>query len=490
MPPGESPANSWVTSQRPIPRLFVRPLREFLDTETAGGIVLLAATAVALGWANSPWSAAYDTLWSIELAIHLGPFSLVEDLRHWVNDGLMAVFFFVVALEIKREMGAGELRYARSAALPCVGALGGMIVPALLYWILNLGGKGAAGWGIPMATDIAFALGVLAIFGPRVPAALKVFLLTLAIVDDIGAILVIAMFYSGGIQIPWLLVACVFLLAVVALRSIEVWWVPVYIVLGVGVWIATYQSGIHATIAGVALGLLTPSQAQVPPTLDETPPLKKEPDPQTAQSISALARASVSVVERLEHVLHPWTSYFIVPIFALANAGITLGGGVVAAAVKSPITTGIVIGLVVGKLSGVFGVSLARTPFRFRHASRGGQVASYCGSRGGGRHRVHGVDLHSIACVLRSTACCGSEDWSARRLGVGDAPGSGDSANRRWFSAPIDTRATAWPSRRTARRRWLNGDPSSQFGLISHSVCRSGGWPFVAIASGWESTRP
>jgi NhaA family Na+:H+ antiporter len=355
MPPDQSPANSWVTSQRPIPRLFVRPLREFLDTETAGGIVLLAATAVALGWANSPWSAAYDTLWSIELAIRLGPFSLVEDLRHWVNDGLMAVFFFVVGLEIKREMVAGELRYARSAALPCVGALGGMIVPALLYWVLNLGGKGAAGWGIPMATDIAFALGVLAIFGSRVPAALKVFLLTLAIVDDIGAILVIAMFYSGGIQIPWLLVACVFLLAVIALRSIEVWWAPVYIVLGVGVWIATYQSGIHATIAGVALGLLTPSQAQVPPTLDETPPLEKKPDPQTAQSISALARASVSVVERLEHVLHPWTSYFIVPIFALANAGITFGGGVVAAAVKSPITTGIVIGLVVGKLSGVVG---------------------------------------------------------------------------------------------------------------------------------------
>jgi NhaA family Na+:H+ antiporter len=355
MPLDQPPAHSWVTSNRPIPRLLVRPLREFLDTETAGGIVLLGATAVALGWANSPWRAAYDALWSTDLAIRLGPFSIVEDLRHWVNDGLMAVFFFVVGLEIKREMVAGELRYARSAALPIVGAFGGMIMPAVFYWILNSRGQGAAGWGIPMATDIAFALGVLALFGPRVPSALKVFLLTLAIVDDIGAILVIAIFYSAGIQIPWLFVAYVLLLAVVALRSIRVWWVPAYVVLGTGVWLATYQSGIHATIAGVALGLLTPSQAQAPSSLDETPRTKQEPDPHSVQSISALARASISVVERLEHVLHPWTSYVVVPIFALANAGITFGEDVVAAALGSPITAGVVIGLVVGKLCGVFG---------------------------------------------------------------------------------------------------------------------------------------
>jgi Na+:H+ antiporter, NhaA family len=355
MPQDQPPAQSWVTSDRPIPRLLVRPLREFLDTETAGGIVLLAATAVALGWANSPWSASYDALWTTDLSILLGPFSLVEDLRHWVNDGLMAVFFFVVGLEVKREMVAGELREVRKAALPIVGAVGGMIVPALLYWVLNSASTGSAGWGIPMATDIAFALGVLALFGQRVPSALKVFVLTLAIVDDIGAILVIAMFYSGGVQIPWLFVACVFLLAVVALRSIEVWWVPAYVVLGLGVWLATYQSGIHATIAGVALGLLTPSRAQAPSSLEETPPPEQEPDPHTVQSISAQARASISVVERLEHVLHPWTSYVIVPIFALANAGITLGGDVVAAAIRSPITHGVVIGLVVGKLCGVFG---------------------------------------------------------------------------------------------------------------------------------------
>jgi Na+:H+ antiporter, NhaA family len=356
MPPDHPPVDSWVTSNRPIPRLLVRPLREFLDTEAAGGIALLATTIVALGWANSPWRGAYEALWSTDLSIRLGPLALVEDLRHWVNDGLMAVFFFVVGLEIKREMVSGELRYARSAALPIIGAFGGMIGPALLYWILNFGGKGAAGWGIPMATDIAFALGVLALFGPGVPPALKVFLLTLAIVDDIGAILVIAVFYSGGIEMPWLFVASLLLVATVFLRSIGVWWVPAYLVLGTGAWLATYQSGIHATIAGVALGLLTPAQAQAPSSLEETPGSgRKEQNPTTVQSISARARASISVVERLEHALHPWTSYAIVPVFALANAGITFGGGEVAAALRSPITTGVLVGLVGGKLIGVFG---------------------------------------------------------------------------------------------------------------------------------------
>jgi Na+:H+ antiporter, NhaA family len=356
MPLDQPPVDSWITSNRPLPRLVVRPLREFLDTEAAGGIVLLAATAVALGWANSPWRDVYDALWSTDFSIRLGAFHFGQDLRHWVNDGLMAVFFFVVGLEIKREIVAGDLRYARSAALPIIGALGGMIVPALLYSILNSGGEGAAGWGIPMATDIAFALGVLALFGSAVPSALKVFLLTLAIVDDIGAILVIAVFYSSGIQIPWLLVAFVFFVATAVLRSIGVWWLPAYLVLGTGAWLATYQSGVHATIAGVALGLLTPAHAQAPPSLEETPTTEQNPqNPTTVQSISSRARASISVVERLEHALHPWTSYAIVPTFALANAGITLAGEDVAAAVESPITKGIVIGLVAGKLFGVLG---------------------------------------------------------------------------------------------------------------------------------------
>src|SRR5918992_4708429 len=356
MPLDQPPAQSWVTSNRPVPRLFVRPLREFLQTETAGGIVLLAATIVALGWANSPWHGAYEELWSTDLSIRLGPFELAEDLRHWANDGLMTVFFFVVGLEIKREMVAGDLRDFRSAALPIIGAVGGMIVPALLYLGLNSRGTGSAGWGIPMATDIAFALGVLALFGPRVPSAVKVFVLTLAIVDDIGAILVIAIFYSGGIQIPWLILASSLLVAVVALRFIGVWWLPSYVVLGIGVWLATYESGIHATIAGVALGLLTPTRAQAGSSLGKASPGNEEdPDPSTVQSISARARASISVVERLEHALHPWASYLIVPTFAFANAGIALRKDVVTAAFESSITTGVMVGLVVGKLSGIFG---------------------------------------------------------------------------------------------------------------------------------------
>jgi Na+:H+ antiporter, NhaA family len=357
MPPDQPLAQSWATSDRPIPRLLVRPLREFLDTESAGGIVLLAAAALALGWANSPWSGAYEALWSTDLTVRLGSFALSEDLRHWVNDGLMVVFFFVVGLEIKREIVAGELRYARSAALPVFGAIGGMIVPALLYWILNPRGQGAAGWGIPMATDIAFALGVLALFGPRVPAALKVFLLTLAIVDDIGAISVIAISYSSGIQILWLLAATFLLIAIVVLRSIRVWWVPAYAVLGMGVWLATYQSGIHATIAGVALGLLTPAQAQADSLEEMALTEQGTPDPPTVKSVSERARASISVVERLEHALHPWASYVIVPTFALANAGIALAGDTVAGAMGSSITTGIVVGLVAGKLVGVFGTA-------------------------------------------------------------------------------------------------------------------------------------
>jgi Na+/H+ antiporter NhaA len=320
--------------------------------------VLLAATFVALAWANSPWQGAYDTLWGTQLSVRLGTLSLAEDLRHWVNDGLMAIFFFVVGLEIKRELSAGELKEIRRAALPIIGALGGMVVPALLYLLVNSGGDGGSGWGIPMATDIAFALGVLALFGRRVPSSLRVFLLSLAIVDDVGAIVVIAVFYSGGIEFAPLVLACTCLAIVVVMRSAGVWWVPAYIVIGLGTWVATYESGVHATIAGVALGLLAPARAQDSSALDGIaldPRGGTEPTPAAVRSVSSRAGASVSVVERLEHVLHPWASFVIVPIFALANAGISLTREGVAGAATSPITAGVVIGLVVGKLSGIAG---------------------------------------------------------------------------------------------------------------------------------------
>ncbi|HEX7276468.1 MAG TPA: Na+/H+ antiporter NhaA [Acidimicrobiales bacterium] len=285
------------SSQRPT---------HFLRTEAAGGLALLLATAVAMAWANSPWRAGYVTLWD-------------GDLRHVVNEGLMALFFLVVGLEIKRELVAGELRAWRTAALPAIAALGGMVVPALVYLAVTAGGPGARGWGIPMATDIAFAVGVVAVLGRRVPPSLKLFLLTLAVVDDIGAIVVIAAFYAGGVSFPALLVAAPLLAGMAGLRRAGVEWLPAYVLLGAAVWLAFYQSGVHATIAGALLGLLAP----------------------------------VAVAERLERRLHPLTSFAIVPLFALANAGIVLTADALDGPGATRIALGVVLGLVVGKLAGV-----------------------------------------------------------------------------------------------------------------------------------------
>jgi NhaA family Na+:H+ antiporter len=353
--------DSWLASDRPLPRRLARPLRTFLGTEAAGGIVLLAAAIVALVWANSPFQESYETLWHTELRFALGSFEIAEDLRHWVNDALMALFFFVVGLEIKRELVGGELSDPRNAVLPAIAALGGMILPALLYLLVNAGGDARSGWGIPMATDIAFAVGVLALLGPRVPSGLKVFLLTLAIVDDIGAILVIALFYSGGIDTAWLAVAGGLVLAVAGLRRAKVYWVPLYAVIGTGLWLATFESGVHATIAGVALGLLTPARPTDPggfgDVMEEAAKLPAEPDAHSLRVLRLQGNEVVSVAERLEHLLHPWTSFVVVPLFALANAGLRIDPSTVGDALTSRASVGIVAGLVLGKLGGVSAAS-------------------------------------------------------------------------------------------------------------------------------------
>ena len=312
-----------------------RALLEFLRTEAGGGVVLLGATVVALVWANSPWQGAYDELWHHELAIGSGGWAVRESLGHWVNDALMAVFFFVVGLEIKRELVRGELQDRRAAALPVVAAVGGMVVPALLFLAVVGPGDAGDGWGIPMATDIAFAVGVLAILGDRVPRGLKVFLLTLAIVDDIGAIVVIAVFYAGDFAIGWFVSALAAVALVILVRSLGVAWPLAYVPLGVAAWYCTYRSGIHPTIAGVALGLLTPA----------TPVRGRE------------------VLEELEHRLHPLSSYVVIPIFALANAGVVLDRQAISDAVGSRLTWAVIAGLVVGKLAGISGAALvaART---------------------------------------------------------------------------------------------------------------------------------
>ena len=336
-------------------RRVPRVLRQFLETEAAGGMVLLVAAVVALLWANSPWRGSYESLWSTELSVGVGRFVLVEDLRHWVNDGLMAVFFFVVGLEIKRELVHGDLRDPRVAALPAIAALGGMVVPALVFLLVTSGGGAGRGWGIPMATDIAFAIGVVVLLGSRVPATLKLFLLTLAIVDDIGAIAVIAVVYAEDVAPLFLVGALGLVGAMVGLRRIGVVWPAPYLVLGVVVWLATQASGVHATIAGVVLGLLAPARPLAPAavTRDWARDLSDDPAPAELDAMNRLAQASVSPAERLEHRLHPWTSFVVVPLFALANAGVVIRADAFEAPATLGVTVGVVAGLVVGKLVGI-----------------------------------------------------------------------------------------------------------------------------------------
>jgi Na+:H+ antiporter, NhaA family len=351
--PGLRP--TWLRSERPLARYLAQPVGRFLHVEAAGGIVLAVATVVALVWANSPWQDSYHTLWSTNVSIGIGNRVLTEDLEQWVNDGLMALFFFVVGLEIKREWVAGELRDRRAAVLPAMAALGGMVVPAVIFVLVNAGTDNIGGWGIPMATDIAFALGVVAILGSRVPPSLKVFLLTLAIVDDIGAIVVIALFYSHGIELEWLLVAAGIVLLVVVLRRATVRYMPVFVVLGTALWFAVFETGVHATIAGVVMGLLTPAvpfqteveTQHVVDVLDHAPGITLA----DVRAASFLLRESVSLTERIEDVLHPWVSYVVIPIFALANAGITFSSKSFSG--DQRLLLGVVLGLVVGKTVGV-----------------------------------------------------------------------------------------------------------------------------------------
>ena len=343
------------TSTPPTTTLVPRALRAFLDAEVSGGMVLLGATVLALAWANSPWQEAYRDLWGTELVIGLGDQELGLDLRHWVNEGLMAVFFLVVGLEVKREVLEGDLRDPRAAALPVVAALGGMVVPGVLYLALNLGGEGSRGWGIPMATDIAFAVGVVALLGRRVPGPLKLFLLTLAIVDDIGAIVVIALFYSEGIKWEALLVAVALLGVVLGLREAGVTFNPVFVALGVAVWVAFHEAGVHATLAGVAMAFLTPAKPTFSQEImaEQGDELSDVFSPRAARHTARLARLSVSRMEWLQHSLHPWTSFLVVPVFALANAGLTLSGNALSDAAGSTVTAGVLLGLVVGKPLGI-----------------------------------------------------------------------------------------------------------------------------------------
>jgi Na+:H+ antiporter, NhaA family len=339
-------------------------LERFVQSETAGSVLLFGATVIALVWANSSWSASYFALWKLPLQIGRRPL-LSMDLHHWIDDGLMVLFFLVVGLEIKREIAKGELSSFRQAALPIMAALGGMIIPAILYFMLNRTGSGARGWGIPMATDIGFAMGVLALLGKRIPSSLRVFMLALAIVDDVGAILVIAFFYTPKISLSALAVAggLLALLVVIAMRRAPV---SVYAVVGFFFWAAVLSSGVHATIAGVILGLIAPIKPKFRPEelAQSAEPLlgsfraqissqDKSSAEATLTELDQLLRGTDSTAERLERSLHPWVCYFVLPLFALASAGVNLSTENLKLAISSPIALGIFLGLVGGKAVGI-----------------------------------------------------------------------------------------------------------------------------------------
>jgi NhaA family Na+:H+ antiporter len=348
--------------------LLVRPFQRFFALESASGILLLVAALAALVWANSPFAGSYFRLWQTVGTAGLGPLVVSKPLLLWINDGLMAIFFFVVGLEIKREVLVGELAEPKKAALSVAAAIGGMAVPAAVYALVNAGGPGAAGWGVPMATDIAFALGVLALLGSRVPLALKVFVTAVAIVDDLGAVLVIAVFYTDKLSTGMLGVGAAFLLAMMLLNRGGVRRTWPYALLGAFLWLAFLKSGVHATIAGVLGAMAIPAHRKIdaPEFLrraegflqefrDDVVGGRSEPTEDQRDALHSLEQAAENVttpLARLEHALHPWVAFFIMPVFALANAGVAVGGGLLGT-LGSPVTLGIVLGLFLGKQAGV-----------------------------------------------------------------------------------------------------------------------------------------
>ncbi len=381
-PTSQKVAHSWRATDRFVPRVVVRPLQSLMAVETSSAVLILVATLAALVVANTPMVDAYEHFWETTLTLDLGDLHVLELTFHeLVNDALMTLFFLLVSLEIKREMVFGELRDPRAAALPIVAAVGGMVVPALIYVAFNLGGPHLQGWGIPMATDIAFAVAVITSLGSRVPIGARLFLLTLAIVDDLGAILVIALFYSGGISFLWLLGAAGAVLGAVLLRRARVRALWVYIALGSVGWVALHESGVHATIMGVAFGLITPAYAMLSPQVypevatslvnevvarneDDTVSADEyEANDHTLREIRRLSLETQSPLHRVETRLAPYVAFAIVPLFAFANAGLPLPEVPASEWATDPVVLGIALGLVVGKTVGIFSAAwlLVRT---------------------------------------------------------------------------------------------------------------------------------
>lgn len=352
----------------PLNRKVLLPAERFIYSETISGALLVVCAIIAMAWANSPWAGSYFSLRDMPISVQIGSYALALNLQHWINDGLMAAFFFVVALEIKHELFYGDLADRRKAALPVAAAVGGMIIPAGLYLALNFGGAGAHGWGIPMATDIAFAIAVLALLGPRVPVALRLFLLTFAITDDVGSILVIAINYTAHFSMPAMGAALAIFGLMLLMRWLGFRSPAAYVLPALVFWVAMFESGVHATIAGVILGAITPAKSSVRKSTfvaavrDTLPGGRESLDTREPEKnevilgrIEELARQTESPLERLERHVHPWTSFLVLPVFALANAGVALSGEFIRQAFSSAVTLGVMLGLIAGKAVGVSG---------------------------------------------------------------------------------------------------------------------------------------
>jgi NhaA family Na+:H+ antiporter len=352
----------------PVIDRVLPPFKEFFHSTVSGGLLLMAAAIVALVWANSPWSASYHELWATPMTVGIGEFAISKPLQLWINDGLMAIFFLVVGVEIKRELLIGELNTRRKAALPIAAAAGGALLPAAIFALIVGGGLGSSGWGIPMATDIAFALGVLALLGSRVPIGLRIFLTALAIVDDLMAVLVIAVFYTADLHVDMLAAAAGVFVILLLVNRAGVRHPIVYAALGVVLWVFVLKSGVHATIAGVLLAVTIPARVRIDPAdfvakaraivdrfeqrVIHDPTIDVEDEHEALWELETVAEQAQAPMLRLEHTLHPWVAFLIVPLFALANAGVTLTGDVLRIP-PDPIILGIILGLVVGKQIGI-----------------------------------------------------------------------------------------------------------------------------------------
>ncbi len=349
----------------------LKTFQKFLDNPFSSSVLLLLASITAILWANSPFSDSYHSLWHTKLALKLNNYQISKELLHWINDGLMAMFFFALGLEIKREMLVGELASSRKSFLPISAAIGGMLFPALIFFIFNHGTPAIKGWGIPMATDVAFALGAIAVLGRRLPSSLKVFLVAFAIADDLGAVLIIAIFYTETIVIKYLMIALILLLCLALANLLWIRWALIYAVLGIVLWVVIFNSGIHSTVAGIVVAIFFPARGKydtdrfiqnVSNSLGKfhCPPdgcgysiLKSEEHLNAVQSIEMACHDVETPLQRIENLIHPWVYFILIPIFAFANAGLTLKGINLSDSITSYLTLGIVFGLLIGKPLGM-----------------------------------------------------------------------------------------------------------------------------------------